>query len=62
MDICSVPIDMDAPVAIRAQQFLKRIKNPYAFMCGDLAVNIEFTPGGRRLHEAMVSFFAAQKK
>ena len=62
VDICSVPIDMDAPVAVRAQQFVEQIKNPYAFMCGDLAVNIEFTPGGRRLREAMVSYLTALKK
>ena len=62
VDICTVPIDMEAPVGIRAQRFVEQIKNPYAFMCGDLAVNIEFTPGGRRLRDAIVSFLSAKVK
>ena len=62
MDIRSVTIDMDAPAAIRAQQLLEQIKNPYAFMSGDVAVNIEFSPDGKTLREAMVSYLSAQKK
>ena len=50
---------MDAPVAFRAQQFLEQIKNPYAFMSGDVAVNVEFTPTGKTLREAMISYLTA---
>jgi len=62
VDIRSLTIDMDAPVAIRAQQFLEQIKNPYAFMSGEVAVNIEFMTEGKPLREAMVSYLSAQKK
>ena len=62
VDIRSVSIDMDAPVAVRAQQLLEQIKNPYAFMSGDVAVNIEFSPTGKTLREAMISYFTAMKK
>ena len=62
MDIRGVTIDMDAPVTVRAQQFLEQIKNPYAFMSGDVAVNIEFSPEGKTLREAMVSYLTAQRK
>ena len=62
IDIRSVSIDMDAPVAVRAQQFLEQIKNPYAFMSGDVAVNIEFTPTGKTLREAVVSYLTTQKR
>ena len=62
VDIRSVTIDMEAPVAVRAQQILEQIKNPYAFMSGDVAVNIEFAPEGKTLREAMISYLTAQKK
>ena len=35
VDIRGISIDMDAPVAVRAQHFLEQVKNPYAFKCGD---------------------------
>lgn len=62
VDIRNVSVDMDAPVATRIQQLLKQVRNPYAFKCGDVAVNIEFMPDGKPLSEAMVSYLSAQKK
>ena len=53
---------MDAPVAMRAQQFIEQIKNPYAFMSGDVAVNIEFAPDGKTLRESMLSYLLAMRK
>ena len=62
IDARNVIIDMNTPVDVRIQQFLEQIKNPYAFMSGDVAVNIEFTPTGKTLREAMVSYLTAQKR
>jgi hypothetical protein len=62
VDIHSVTIDMDAPVAVRAQQYLNQIKNPYAFRCGEVAVNIEFSPEGKTLREAITSYLSSQRK
>jgi len=62
VDINTIAIDTEAPIAIRVQQFLEQVKNPYAYKCGDVAVNIEFTPKGKSLREAMISHFTAQKK
>ena len=61
VDARNVIVDTDAPVAARVQRYLEQIKNPYAFMCGDIAVNIEFSPAGKTLREAMVSCFNAIK-
>lgn len=61
MEIKGVSVDMDAPAAVRAQQFLAQIKNPYAFMCGDIAVNIEFMPEGKTLREAVAAYLSTQK-
>jgi len=57
VDIRNVEIDMSAPAAVRTAQYLAQIKNPYAFKCGDISVNIEFTPGGPTLEEAMTRYF-----
>ena len=62
VDANGITIDMDTPVEERAQQLLKQIKNPYAFMSGEVAVNIEFTPKGKTLRKAMISYFTAIKK
>jgi len=61
VDINRVTIDMNAPVSVRARQFLEQVKSPYAFRCGDIAVNIEFTPEGKPLREAVKSYLIAQK-
>ena len=61
VDIRSVALDMDAPAEVRAQQLLRQVKNPYAVMCGDLAVNIGFTAGGKTLGDAVKSYLTAQK-
>lgn len=62
VDISNVSIDMEASVAIRAQQLLEQVKNPYAFKCGDVSVNIEYMPDGKTLREAVVSYLTTQKK
>ena len=62
VDIRSITLDMDAPAEVRAQQLLEQVKNPYAVMCGDLAVNIGFTPDGKTLRDAMTSYLSAQRK
>jgi S1-C subfamily serine protease len=62
VDIASVKIDADAPVASRAEQYLSQIKNPYAFKCGEIAVNVQFSPEGKTLKEAVTSYLSAIKK
>ena len=59
VDINTIRLDMDAPVAVRAEQYLKQIKNPYAFRCGDVAVNVRFSQDGRTLEQAMQSYLTA---
>jgi len=59
VDVSGIKIDMDAPIAVRAEQYLKQIKNPYAFRCGDVAVNVRFSQDGRTLEQAMQSYLTA---
>jgi len=59
VDVTTIQLDMDAPAAVRAEQYLRQIKNPYAFRCGDVAVNVRFSRDGRTLEQAMVSYLSA---
>jgi len=61
VDIQGIQIDLDAPVAQRAEQYLRQVKNPYHFRCGDIAVNVMFNPNGKPLKEAMISYLTALK-
>lgn len=62
VDIACVRIDADAPAVSRAEQYLCQIKNPYAFKCGEIAVNVRFSPEGKALKEAVASYLSALKK
>jgi len=59
VDIANIKLDMDVSVAVRAEQYLKQIKNPYAFRCGDVAVNVRFCQDGRTLEQAVQSYLTA---
>lgn len=62
VDIRNIKTDIDSSVGERAEEFLRQIRNPYAFRCGEVAVNVEFCPEGRLLKEAITSFLSVQKK
>ena len=61
VDIRGVKLDPDLPAPQRAEQYLRQVQNPYYFRCGDIAVNVEFAPGGRPLKEHISSYLKAQK-
>ena len=62
VDISAVKLDIDAPAHQRAEQYLAQVKNPYAFRCAGIGVNVEFSDGGKPLRQAMQSYLSAQKK
>jgi len=59
VDITQITLDMNLPAAQRAQQYLQQVKNPYAFRCGDIAVNVRFCHNGKTLEQAMQAYFTA---
>ena len=61
VDISGIEFDMDAPAAQRAEQYLRIVKNPYAFRSGDVAVNVIFTPNGKPLKKAVEAYLTALK-
>ena len=62
VNIEDIKIDMTHCINKRAGQFLAQIKNPYAFRCGEIAVNVVFSPEGKLLKEAIASYLSGQKR
>jgi hypothetical protein len=62
VDIKTVKIDQNASAAERAEQYINQIHNPYHFRCGDLAVNVEFTEGGKTLRDCVKAYLIGQKE
>lgn len=62
VDIGNIKIDMTSCIYESARQFLRQIKNPYAFRCGKVAVNIAFDPQGKLLKETVISYLNSQKR
>ena len=56
VEIADVDIDTSVPSAVRAEQYLAQIKNPYSFKSGDISVNVIFSSGGKTLKMAMISY------
>ena len=53
VDIRTVTVDKDLPKEARIAAFVRQIKNPYRFRCGDFIVNASFTSGGPTLAECL---------
>jgi hypothetical protein len=62
VNIEDIKIDMTPCVNKRARQFLAQIKNPYAFRCGEIAVNVVFSSEGKSLKESVTSYLSNQKR
>lgn len=61
VDIAEVKVDPTMPVALRMEEYLRQIKNPYAFRCGEIAVNLSFSSNGKTLKDAVASYLKAIK-
>jgi hypothetical protein len=62
VDIKDVKIDPDLPIKQRLEDFIRQIKNPYAFKCGEIAVNLQFSSNGKTIESAVKSYLIAIKK
>ena len=45
VDLQSVQIDTNKPVAERVSEFLEQVRNPYFFKVGDIAVKVNYGDG-----------------
>lgn len=53
VDIRTVTVDKTLPKEARIAAFVRQIKNPYRFRCGDFIVNASFSSGGPTLEECL---------
>ena len=53
VDIRTISVDKDLPKEDRIAAFVRQIKNPYRFRCGDFIVNAAFSNSGPTLEECL---------
>ena len=53
VDIREVTVDKELPKAERIAAFVRQIKNPYRFRCGNFVVNACFAQGGATIEECL---------
>jgi len=53
VDITAVSVDRDLPKPERIAEFIRQIKNPYRFKCGDFIVTTRFAADGPTLEECL---------
>ena len=53
VDIRTVTVDKSLPKEERIADFVRQIKNPYRFRCGDFVVNASFARNGATLENCL---------
>ena len=53
VDIRTVTVDKSLPKEERSADFVRQIKNPYRFRCGDFVVNASFARNGATLENCL---------
>ncbi len=53
VDIRDVKVDKTLPKHERIASFIRQIKNPYHFRCGDFIITTRFTEGGQTLEQCL---------
>lgn len=53
VDIREISVDKDLPKEERIAAFIRQIKNPYRFRCGEFVVNACFAGNGVTLEECL---------
>jgi len=53
VDIRDVSVNKDLPKEERIAAFVKQIKNPYRFRCGDFVINASFASGGTTIEDCL---------
>ncbi|KXL52491.1 hypothetical protein CLNEO_21870 [Anaerotignum neopropionicum] len=56
VDIKDVEINIELPKEERIADFIRQIKNPYLFKCGDIVVACEFSPKEPTLTERIKQY------
>jgi hypothetical protein len=62
VDIQTVKLDMNLPAKERAASYLKQIKDPHCFLCGDVVVHLQFEEDGAALETRLANYFKSLKQ
>ncbi len=61
IDIDTVKINTSLPIEQRLESFVKQIKNPYCFMCGDTPVRVRYVSPEKPLAKSLGDYFISLK-
>lgn len=62
VELSTIHIRHDLPHAEKVLAFLKEIKNPYCFLCGDIPVRVCFSDDGPELGNVLQDYFIRIKQ
>ncbi len=57
VDIQDVSVDPNLPREERIAEFVRQIKNPYLFRCGEFVIHAKYDPNGPTLEECLKQAF-----
>lgn len=55
-DIRDINIDTSLPIEQRMQQYIRQIKNPYCYRCGDAIIRVSFADSGTSLEDRLKQY------
>ena len=55
-DLSGMDLDTQIPLVQRAGTILDKVKNPYCFLVGKIAVQVDFAENGTRLQDCLADF------
>ena len=58
VDIRDVRVDTELPKQERIVEFIRQVKNPYLFKCGDFVVGVKYANNGLSLEDCLERVFA----
>ena len=58
VDINDVTVSDKIPQKERIREYIRQIKNPYQFKCGDIAVTVSFANQGKALEESLIALLS----
>lgn len=58
VDINDVTVSDKIPKKERIREYIRQIKNPYLFKCGDIAVTVSFANQGKALEESLIALLS----
>ena len=61
VDIREITVDKELPVEERIRDFMDKVKNPYCFRVGSVAVKVAFTKDGGSFEERFEKMLAGLK-